>query len=238
MRTPVVRAERLTRTFGQHRAVDDVSVELAAGDCLALFGPNGAGKTTLLRMLGGLLRPTAGVAEIAGVPLPGGAEVKAKIGLVSHHTMLYEALTARENVEFAATLYGVPDVADAAQRVLEQMKALDYADAPVKLLSRGMQQRVSIARAMVHRPAVILADEPFTGLDASGAGVLSQMFREVLDGGATLVIVTHNLDEALSLCTHAAIMRRGRFVRLDTAPIPDGASYSTLYRELAVGEAG
>ncbi len=237
MRTPVVRAERLTRTFGQHRAVDDVSVELAAGDCLALFGPNGAGKTTLLRMLGGLLRPTAGVAEIAGVPLPGGAEVKAKIGLVSHHTMLYEALTARENVEFAATLYGIRDVRDAAQQVLSQMNALDYADAPVKLLSRGMQQRVSIARAMVHRPAVILADEPFTGLDASGAGVLSQMFREVLDGGATLVIVTHNLDEALSLCTHAAIMRRGRFVRVDTAPIPDGASYSALYRELAAGEA-
>jgi heme exporter protein A len=237
MSNPVVRAERLTRRFGQRRAVEDVSVALHAGECLALFGPNGAGKTTLLRMLGGLLRPTAGTASIDGVELPGGVEVRAKVGIVSHHTMLYDVLTARENVEFAAKMYGVPDVRKAAETSLERMGALGYADVPVKLLSRGMQQRVSIARAMVHRPAVILADEPFTGLDASGAAALSAMFRDVRESGATLVIVTHNLDEALSLCTHAAIMREGRFVRMDTAPIPELSVYTALYRELAMDAA-
>ncbi len=234
MPTPVVRAERLTRTFGQRRAVNDVSLDLCAGDCLALFGPNGAGKTTLLRMFGGLLKPTGGTASIDGVALPGGPEVRAKVGLVSHHTMLYDALTPRENVEFSARLYGVRDVRAAAESALRQMGAASYADQPVKLLSRGMQQRVSIARALVHRPSVILADEPFTGLDASGAAALSAMFREVRESGATLVIVTHNLDEALSLCTHAAIMREGRFVRLDTAPIPELSVYTALYKELAM----
>jgi ABC-type multidrug transport system ATPase subunit len=97
-----------------------------------------------------------------------------------------------------------------------------------------MQQRVSIARAMVHRPGVVLADEPFTGLDAAGASALSSLFSELRDSGATLVIVTHNLDEALSLCTHAAIMRAGRVVRFDAAPIPELAVYTALYKEMAV----
>jgi heme exporter protein A len=230
----VIRAERLTRTFGSRRAVEGVTLELAAGDCLALFGPNGAGKTTLLRMLGGLLRPTSGSATIDGAVLPGGPEVRAKVGLLSHHTLLYDALTARENVEFAGNLYGVANVRRDAEEALRRMGALEYADAPVRRLSRGMQQRVSIARAMVHRPGVVLADEPFTGLDAAGASALSSLFSELRDSGATLVIVTHNLDEALSLCTHAAIMRAGRVVRFDAAPIPELAVYTALYKEMAV----
>jgi heme exporter protein A len=232
MSDPVVRAERLTRTFGPRRAVGEVSLSLGAGDCLALFGPNGAGKTTLLRLLGGLLRPSAGTASINGVPLPGGPEVRAKVGVVSHHTMLYDALTALENVEFAARLYGVRHPRVAAQQALLRMGASSYARQPVRALSRGMQQRVSIARTMVHSPSVILADEPFTGLDAAGASVLSAMFAELRDAGATLVIVTHNLDEALSLCTHAAIMRHGALVRLDTAPILPLPEYTALYKEL------
>ena len=231
---PLLRAERLSRTFGRRRAVDDVSIELAAGDCLALFGPNGAGKTTLLRMFGGLLRPTSGTASIDGVALPGGPEVRARVGLLSHHTMLYDTLSARENVEFAARMYGVRDVRGAARDALERLGAAAYADVPVRGLSRGMQQRVSIARAMVHGPSVVLADEPFTGLDASGAAALSRRFAELRDAGATLIIVTHNLDEALSLCTHAAVMRAGRFVRLDTAPVPRLDEYTALYHELAI----
>jgi heme exporter protein A len=233
----VIRAERLTRIFGGRRAVDEVSVELGAGDCLALFGPNGAGKTTLLRLLGGLLKPSAGSASIDGAALPGGPEVRVKVGLLSHHTLLYEALTARENVEFAARLYGVVDVHGASETALRRMGALEYADAPVRRLSRGMQQRVSVARAMVHVPAVVLADEPFTGLDASGAAALSTLFAELRDGGATLIIVTHNLDEALSLCTHAAIMRGGRIVRMDVAPVPELSVYTALYKEMAVDAA-
>jgi len=234
---PSLEAVDLVRAFGRRRAVNGVSISLQPGDCLALFGPNGAGKTTLLRMLGGLLRPTAGNAAIDGLPLPGDESVRARVGLVSHQTMLYDALTARENVEFSARMYGVRGVREAAAMVLDQLGATPFADLRVQSLSRGMQQRVSVARAIVHQPTVLLADEPFTGLDASGAGALTGILRKLRDSGATIVIVTHNLDEALALCTSAAIMRDGRFVRLDHAPIPAREEYTALYRELSVDAA-
>jgi heme exporter protein A len=229
-----LQATDLVRAFGTRRAVDGVSLTLAPGDCLALFGPNGAGKTTLLRLLGGLLRPTSGSAAIEGIPLPGDTDVRARVGIVSHQTMLYDVLTARENVEFAARMYGVPDVRAAANEVLARLGASSFADVRVRSLSRGMQQRVSVARAIVHAPSVLLADEPFTGLDTAGAAALTAMLAALRDSGATIVIVTHNLDEALALCTVAAIMREGRFVRLDHAPIPARDEYTALYRELSV----
>ncbi|HEY5086314.1 MAG TPA: heme ABC exporter ATP-binding protein CcmA [Gemmatimonadaceae bacterium] len=237
MSEPSLRATDLVRSFGARRAVRGVSLTLGRGDCLALFGPNGAGKTTLLRMLGGLLRPTSGSAAIEGIALPGSADVRARVGLVSHQTMLYEALTARENVEFYARMYGVTDVRTAASDVLGRLGATSFADIRVQSLSRGMQQRVSVARAIVHEPSVLLADEPFTGLDASGAAALTGMLAELRDSGATIIIVTHNLDEALALCTSAAIMREGRFVRLDHAPIPARDEYTALYKELSVDAA-
>lgn len=237
MASSVLQASNVVRAFGARRAVDGVSLSLGAGDCLALFGPNGAGKTTLLRLLGGLIRPTAGVASIDGMALPGGAEVRARVGLISHQTMLYDALTPRENVEFAARMYGVREVRDQSARALDRLGATTYADRPVRSLSRGMQQRVSVARALVHGPSVLLADEPFTGLDAAGAAALSAMLRQFRDDGAAIVIVTHHLDEALALCTQAAIMRTGQLVRHDTAPIPSSSAYTSLYRELAADAA-
>jgi heme exporter protein A len=237
MQEPSLEAIDLVRSFGARRAVDGVSLTLSRGDCLALFGPNGAGKTTLLRMLGGLLRPTSGSASIDGIALPGGADVRGRVGLVSHQTMLYDTLTARENIEFTARMYGVRDVRRAADSVLERLGAASFADVRVRSLSRGMQQRVSVARAIVHEPSVLLADEPFTGLDAAGAAALSGMLAGLRDSGATIIIVTHNLDEALALCTSAAIMREGRFVRLDHAPIPARDQYTALYRELSVDAA-
>jgi len=235
--TVVLEADGLVRNFSGRVAVDGVSLSLAAGDCLALFGPNGAGKTTLLRLLGGMLRPTAGEVRLGGAPLRGDAGRRSRVGVVSHHTMLYDALTARENVEFAATLYGVPDVRGAAVDALERLGARLLADAPVRSLSRGQQQRIAIARAVVHRPAVLLADEPFTGLDAAGTAALGGMLRALRDDGAALVIVTHHLEEGLALCTRAAIMRRGRLVRSDPAPVPALEEYTALYRELAADAA-
>lgn len=234
MQGPALKATDLVRSFGERRAVSGVSLTLAAGDCLALFGPNGAGKTTLLRMLGGLLRPTSGSAFIDGMALPGGPDVRARVGLVSHQTMLYDELTARENVEFAARMYGMSDVRAAATLVLTRLGASQFADVRVRALSRGMQQRVSVARAIVHGPSVLLADEPFTGLDAAGASALTGMLAGLRESGATVIIVTHNLEEALALCTVAAIMREGRLVRMDHAPIPARDEYTALYRELSV----
>lgn len=227
---PIVEVAELTRAFGARPAVAGVTFSLAAGECLALFGPNGAGKTTLLRVLAGLLKPTTGSARISGIPLPGGSLARARVGLISHHTMLYDALTPRENVSFAARLYGVRE-SGRVDDVLRRMGMLDRADAPVRLLSRGMQQRVSIARATVHSPQIVLADEPYSGLDDSGARALTSLLRELLAAGTSIVIVTHNLLEGLSLATHAAVMQGGKFVRYDSSDRIDAATYGDLYRE-------
>ena len=234
---PIVEVGELTRAFGSRMAVAGVTFSLAPGDCLAVFGPNGAGKTTLLRVLAGLLKPSSGNARLAGIPLPGGALARSRVGLISHHTMLYEALSARENVSFAARLYGIRDPLTRVEDSLRRMSILERADAPVRLLSRGMQQRVSIARAMVHSPQVVLADEPYSGLDESGARALTALLRELRSAGTAVVIVTHNLTEGLSLATHAAVMQRGKFVRYDTSDRLDPASYAATYRD-AVAASG
>ena len=228
----LIEAAGLSRAFGGRRAVDDVSLSLRAGECLALFGPNGAGKTTLLRMLAGLLRPTSGEARIDGVRLPGGAAARSRVGLISHQSMLYAALTARENIEFSARLHGVPNPRDAAVRALAGMRVADRAETPVRLLSRGLQQRVSIARAMVHEPRVVLLDEPFTGLDEGGARALTSALETLLGIGAALVLVTHNLAEGLALATHAAVMRAGQLVSLERRAGIDVGTYAETYRRM------
>ena len=233
---PIVEVADLTRAFGSTKAVDGVTFSLAPGECLAVFGPNGAGKTTLLRLLAGLLKPTSGSAKLAGILLPGGTLARSRVGLISHHTMLYDALSARENVSFAARLYGIRDPRTRVDDSLRRMSMIERAEAPVRLLSRGMQQRVSIARAMVHSPQVVLADEPYSGLDESGAGSLTTLLRELRSSGAAIIIVTHNLAEGLSLATHAAVMQRGKFVRYDAKARIDSASYAATYRKAVASD--
>jgi heme exporter protein A len=229
---PAIEATGLTRFFGRQHAVDDVSFALEAGESLALFGPNGAGKTTLLRLLAGLLRPSAGQAIISGSDVRSESTVRGRVGLISHQTMLYPALTAIENVEFAARLHGVAEPARAARMALETMGIADRASSAVKNLSRGMQQRVSIARAIVHAPAVLLLDEPYTGLDANGAAALSRMLHELRGKGATMVLVTHNVPEGLAVATRAAVMTGGRFARSVSTAGLDAELFGREYRAL------
>jgi len=150
--------------------------------------------------------------------------------------MLYEALSARENVAFAARLYGVSDADERVEASLQRMSMLERADAPVRSLSRGMQQRVSIARAMVHSPQLVLADEPYSGLDESGARALTTLLRELRSSGTAVIVVTHNLSEGLSLATHAAMMQRGRFIRYEAVDGIDAVAYATSYREALAGD--
>ena len=227
----------LIRRFDRHEALSGVDLSVAPGECLAIFGPNGAGKTTLLRVLAGLLDPSGGRASVAGVTLPGGHAARAQVGLISHHSMLYPALTARENVEFAARLHGLEAPRASAESALARLGVLDRANVPVRVLSRGLQQRVSIARAFVHVPRVVLLDEPYTGLDATGAAALSAALEDLKSGGAALVLVTHHLDEGLAIATHVAVMRAGRFVVCVRRDTIDPASFATEYRA-AVGAAG
>jgi heme exporter protein A len=230
----VLVARNLVRRFGGRVAVNGVSLHLEAGACLALFGPNGAGKTTLLRMLGGLLKPSAGEVSLVGTRLPGGGATRRLVGLISHHTMLYAPLTARENVRFAAECQGVIDADGAATRALARLRVLDRAEAPVRSLSRGLQQRVSIARALVHGPQLVLLDEPYTGLDDVGARALTAALQEAQAEGATLVLVTHHVHEGLALATDAAIMLDGRLAHREQATTRgiDVVEYQERYRAL------
>lgn len=237
---PAVQASSLAKRFGRRAAVAGVDLTLGAGECLALFGPNGAGKTTLLRLIAGLLKPTSGDVRVQGVDVRGDARARARVGLISHQSMLYAPLTALENVEFTARLYGLSDPRAAARAALESMRVADRANVPVRTLSRGLQQRVSVARAMVHEPSVVLLDEPYSGLDEAGAQALTSLLQSLGARGATLVVVTHNVAEGLALATHAAIMTDGRFARFDERGAStefDARRYAAEYRAL-VGHAG
>jgi heme exporter protein A len=240
LQTPAVAVNALTKRFGSRVAVRSIEFSLGRGACLALFGPNGAGKTTLLRLLAGLLRPNTGEVRLGGVNVRGETTARARVGLISHQSMLYAPLTARENVEFFARLYGLPDAQGSALRALETMGVLDRANVAVRTLSRGLQQRVSIARAIVHEPEILLLDEPYSGLDESGSASLTVVLRSLRSRGATLVIVTHNVGEGLALATHAAIMHDGSFARFEeraNAGEFDVQRYAAAYREL-VGHGG
>jgi heme exporter protein A len=215
-------------------AVRDVSFGLGGGDSLALFGPNGAGKTTLLRLFAGLLRPSSGSATIGGADARRDASVRGRVGLISHQTLLYPALTALENVEFAARLHGVDQPRSAALTALGQLGVADRAARLVRTLSRGLQQRVSIARAIVHQPAVLLLDEPYTGLDASGAHTLSELLHGLRSRGATMVLVTHNVAEGLAVASHAGVMLNGSMVRFEPTSGVDPTGFSREYRDMAL----
>jgi len=235
---PVCETVGLTRRFGRRRAVDGVSVSIAAGECLALFGPNGAGKTTLLRLLAGLLRPSGGEVRLLGATLRSdSASARGQVGLISHQSMLYDVLTVRENVAFAARLHGMDDVEQSTQAALDRLGLTGRELAPVRSLSRGWQQRVSIARAIVHGPALVLLDEPYTGLDVSGARALTKLLSSLRDDGAALALVTHSVEEGLSLATHAAIMLDGTIRQYDATAGLDAGMYAEMYRKLALESA-
>jgi heme exporter protein A len=203
----------IARSFGVVRALRGVDFALEAGAALAVFGPNGAGKTTLLRIVAGLLRADRGEVLMGGARFNrADAAQRRRIGLISHASLLYDGLTAFENLRFYARLYGLPDAAGVARRALESVRLEQRADSPAGTMSRGMTQRLAIARALLHDPDIVLLDEPFTGLDQAAAAALRGQLMRLREERRTIVLVTHNLDEGLELATHVAIQVAGRFV--------------------------
>jgi len=203
----------LSKRFGAIQALAGLSLKLAAGESIALFGPNGAGKTTLIRILTLALRPTAGTFRIAGLdPRREDLEIRHSIGVISHHSYLYDDLTARQNLEFFARIYGVEQARDRAEELLDAVGLAARGDDAVGTFSRGMQQRLSLARALVHEPRIVFLDEPFTGLDPHGARALRQTLEGLRRERRTVVMVTHNLTQGLELSERWLILARGRVV--------------------------
>jgi heme exporter protein A len=199
MRDAILEARGLTKRFGPRVALDSVDLALARGESLALFGANGAGKSTLLGALAGTIRPTAGKVTLEGA-----------LGYVAHATLLYDDLTARENLVFFARLHGVDEPEARATDLLARAGLAERADDPVRAFSRGMQQRVSLARALVHDPPVLFLDEPFTGLDPAGTIAFRETLSALRGQGRTVVIASHDLASGLELSDRWIVLRRGR----------------------------
>lgn len=206
-------ARGLTRDFGPVRAVDGVDLVLAAGEFAAVLGPNGAGKSTLLSMLSGRLRPSEGEVSILGERQDfATTHWRRHIGMVSHHGMLYPHLTASENLRFFGRLYGLDDLDGRIRAGLDDVGLWDRRGTPTRHLSHGMRQRLALARALLHDPAVVFLDEPYTGLDPHAADVLRTVLERLRDGSRTVMMVTHHLRQALTMADRILIQVRGRFV--------------------------
>ncbi len=233
-----VRARGLRKAFGAQVALDGIDLDLPAGTFLTLVGPNGAGKTTLLRMLAGLSRPSGGELRVLGVvPGPSAAALRARVGLVSHESQLYADLSADENLRFFASLYGVPDPEERIDAALAQVELRARRGDPVRVFSRGMTQRLSIARALLHEPSLLLFDEPTTGLDDRAVGIMVDLLAELHDGARTLILTTHRLDVGLRVADRVAVQARGRIVHEAEAGAIDPASFAGLYASLTEGRA-
>lgn len=221
----------MARRYGRTPVLRGVDLALAAGESVLLLGRNGAGKSTLLRILAGLARPDQGTVELAGLTLTAApAAWRRRVGFAGHRSMLYGELTPRENLRFAARLFGLrPADADAA---LERFDLGPVADRPVGALSRGLIQRTTLARALLHAPSLLLLDEPFTGLDAIAADRLRELLLAERTGTRGMVIVTHQASEAWELATRVAVLKNGQWVYQEPRPASLDA-FQHDYQQLA-----
>ena len=222
-----LQVERLARHYGEREALSDVSLSLQKGQTLVVFGPNGAGKSTLLRVLATLLRPHAGTVRVLGKSLPEEAwAVRGRIGLLGHEPLLYRELSARENLRYHARLHGIGE--GRVQELLETVAVSDRSAEPLRTLSRGMVQRVAIARTVLHEPELLLLDEPHANLDPAGVEQVRPLIGAV--SGLTRVICSHDPAGGLAEAHLVLGLRAGRPALLRAAAEVDSAEIAGLYR--------
>lgn len=209
----MIEIQKLVKTFGHRVVLRGIDLTIGDGDFVTLLGANGAGKTTLLHIVATLSKPTHGDVRINGYRLADSAsELRRFIGLVSHKPLLYEDLTALQNLNFYARMYDLVDAEQRIETVLRQVGLFERRTDPVRTYSRGMQQRLAIARAILHNPPILLLDEPDTGLDQHAADMLGQLLRAVGIEQRTILMTTHNLERGLSLGNRVVILAKGKIV--------------------------
>ena len=227
----MIDASQITKSFGPRQALAGVNLHVAPGEFVVLVGPNGAGKTTLLRILATLAHPTSGTVHIAGLdPAQAGADARRCIGFLSHRTLLYDDLTAEQNLTFYARMYALPDAQTRIAELLDRVGLTARRHDLVRTFSRGMQQRLSVARAVLHRPQLVLLDEPYTGLDPLAADTLTALLTDLTGEGCTLLLTSHNLQSDVTANRRVVVLNRGRIVH--DAPFVDGETFPALYRDL------
>ncbi|MEO1290152.1 MAG: heme ABC exporter ATP-binding protein CcmA [Chloroflexota bacterium] len=226
----IIEIEAVSKAYGYMPVLKKLSLTVQRGQFVALLGPNGSGKSTLLKMISGLVKATGGTITVGGWSMPQEAQaVRPQIGMVSHKALLYDNLTARENLLFFAKLYNVNQSAP-IDELLEKVGLRKRADSLVGTFSRGMQQRLSIARALLHNPHVLLFDEPYTGLDQDAGAVLDNLLIDAHQAGHTIMMATHQLERAARLADRIVIISRGEVGYDDTRRL-SSAEIGTLYTE-------
>ena len=230
MSEALIVARGLEKRFGPIRALRALDLDVHAGSTLAVIGPNGAGKSTLLRLLSGLTRPSGGALRV-GRNDDDRRSRRGHVGLIAHASFLYPTLTARENLILAARLYGVANPAERADALLEEQELAGVAERQAGGFSRGMSQRLSIARGLVHDPEIVLLDEPFSGLDPRAATRLAERLGALRTDHRTVVLVTHDLARAAELANEILLLVRGESVALPPRAGRDAATLERHYRE-------
>ena len=214
----MISVKHVSKFFGDKQALRDISFNIQQGEYAALLGVNGAGKTTLIRILSTLAKPTSGQVEISGFSAKKNPQsVRQHIGIVSHYTFLYDDLSAEENLKFYAKMYFVENAEKRINHLLKQVNLSNRRYDLVRTFSRGMQQRLALARAILHQPKILLLDEPFTGLDVNASAMLSELLDNFIQKDSTVLITTHDIDFARSTASRILVIKNGIF-------IADGAS--------------
>lgn len=204
---PIIVTEELTKSFGDILAVDRLTLSIKQGEVFGFLGPNGAGKTTMVRMLAALLAPTRGTASVAGFRIgQNDQEIRRKIGLLPEAPGLYDGLTAEQNLAFFGAMYGIENIDSQSRRYLELLGLWNRRFEPVGTFSKGMRQKLAIARALLHEPEVLFLDEPTSGLDPQASRLVRDFISDLKGEGRTIVLCTHNLEEADRLCDRVAVI--------------------------------
>ena len=229
---PAIEVRGLTKSFGNNLALGGIDLEVETGKTLAVFGPNGAGKTTLIKILASIMKPTAGEVSINGFSLKDNAEaIRSHIGIVSHQTFLYGNLSAYENLHFYSRMYDVPHYKKRIMQVASMVGMESRLYDRINTLSRGMQQRFSIARALLHQPDIVLLDEPETGLDQQAIAMLWELLKEDGSKKRSVVFTSHSLERGLKACDDLIILNRGKIACCQPGSTLNLAGLEQLYKE-------
>ena len=235
MADEILRARSLCKSFGHNRVLNGLDLSISKGEVYVLFGSNGAGKTTLVRLLSGLLHADSGDIRLFGMkPENNARKIKRRLGFMSHKPYLYDDLTALENLMFFARLYSVDDGKAKAQKMLKMVGLRHRAYDHVGPFSRGMKQRLALARALLHDPDLVFLDEPYSGLDIGAQAVLNKLITKLNEEGKTFFMITHDIEKGFEISRRNGILSKGRIVHETTDS--DRESFSARYKEILRGE--
>jgi heme exporter protein A len=229
----MIKISGVTKKYGMNTVLRGVDLHVRPGEFVTLVGSNGAGKTTLIRIVATLMKQNDGQVLVGGWSIPADAEkVRRHIGMVSHQALLYGDMTAAENLDFFARLYQLDDRQDRVAQALQMVGLLARQRDPVRSFSRGMLQRLTIARATLHEPDVLLLDEPYTGLDQEATRLLDDLLYRESEKGRTIFMITHDLARGLDLCQRIAILNRGRIAQIVDRQAVNPAEFLALYADV------